>query len=174
MTLIDLPDDRRSASLVNDVANKSVKIREVNFKSYPLYEIDNNGKEYLAIRNSEGIVIRHQYFKSHNRKKQMTDIEISSPFWKAKENLEVGDVFEIMSEGEATPYPTKTDPNNKVWDFQLKKADGTEKSCRLNTKILVALKTKFGADMAKWIGTSIEAKEINKMAKGHQIVWEIK
>ena len=132
-------------------------------------------KDYdLVSRDENGNITKIQHCLLKQKAKKMTDIEISSPFYKAKENLEVGDVFEIMSEGTATPMPNKQDPDNKAWDFQLKKlSDGVEKSCRLNNKILIVLKEKHGVDMGKWIGTKMEVKELNKMTKGHQIVWEI-
>jgi hypothetical protein len=129
----------------------------------------------LISHDENGNITKIQHCLLRQKAKKMTDIEISSPFWKAKQNLEVGDVFSIVSIGTATPMPSKQDPNNKVWEFQLKnKASEVEKSCRLNSKILVALQEKLGAKMEDWIGTEIEAKEINKMAKGFQVVWEIK
>jgi len=153
--------------------NKSFKLREINFKTYALCEpIDEIGYN-LLIRDENGIVIRSQYHKWKTKAKQMTEITISSPYWKSKENLEIGDSFTIMGEGESRPFPTKEDPNNIVWDFQLKKSDGIEKSCRLNNKILKDLKAEFGADMGAWIGKEIKAIEMNKLAKGYQIVWSI-
>lgn len=168
---IELEEVKRSALLYSEGVNKSIKLREIDFVNYP--KVISTDIQGYALQSADG-KIQHSQWKFKGNK-TMSKIEISSPFFKANQNLEVGDSFEIISEGEATPYPTKTDPNNKVWDFQLKKiSDGTEKSCRLNTKILVALKEKLGDDMEKWLGTELLVKEINKMAKGFQIVWEIK
>lgn len=151
-----------------EVQNKSIKLRDIDIINYPkvIFQ-DVNGYQ---LQSEDGKI---QYSQWRNKgTKKMTEITISSPYWKAHENLEIGDVFEIMGEGTSRPFPTKEDPNNIVWDFQLKNGL-VEKSCRLNNKILKDLKAEFGADMGAWIGKEIEAKEMNKLAKGFQIVWAI-
>ena len=62
---------RVKRSAYAQVSNKSVKIREVNFKTYPLYEVDDTGKGYLAIRDEQGNIIRRQYFKRSIRGNNM-------------------------------------------------------------------------------------------------------
>jgi hypothetical protein len=101
------------------------------------------------------------------------DISISSPFWKAKINVEEGDVFTIKSEGEAKPFPSKDDPDNKIWSFSLEKEDGTVKSCSLSKTILKELVTEFGKDMEKWIGKKLKAEAIIMYPKGYGIKWQI-
>ena len=109
--------------------NKSiVKLREVNFKTYPLYEVDDNGKGYLAIRDEQGNIIRRQYFKRSIRGKSMTDYSSFDEQVKAKKAASKFLTIEIGESAEYEYTGMKTGVNNfgeDAWIVSLKGLDPT-------------------------------------------------
>ena len=108
------------------VNNSIVKLRQVNFKTYPLYEVDDNGKGYLAIRDEQGNVIRRQYFKRSIRGKSMTDYSSFDEQVKAKKAASKFLTIEIGESAEYEFTGMKIGMNNfgeDAWIVSLKGID---------------------------------------------------